>query len=130
MPTVPPKLGPFISDRTLHLGERASLTCSVTKGDLPLTMSWLKDGMPLDPKHRLSVQQVDQFNSILLIESLSPDHNGNYSCVARNPAAEVMHTQRLVVNGKLRTQTSTTILLLNLYIYIYISFTLYIFYYF
>ncbi|KAL1130463.1 hypothetical protein AAG570_011711 [Ranatra chinensis] len=95
---VPPKISPFSTDRTLHLGERASLTCSVTKGDLPLTVSWLKDGRPLDPKHRLAVQQVDRFNSILLIESLSPEHNGNYSCVARNPAAEAVHTQRLVVN--------------------------------
>ncbi|XP_073976308.1 Down syndrome cell adhesion molecule 2 isoform X2 [Rhodnius prolixus] len=95
---VPPKISPFSTDRTLHLGERASLTCSVTKGDPPLTVSWLKDGRPLDPKHRLAVQQVDQYNSILLIESLSPEHNGNYSCVARNPAAEVIHTQRLVVN--------------------------------
>lgn len=46
---------------------------------------------------------MDQFNSILLIESLSPDHNGNYSCVARNLAAEVSRTQQLVVNGKQST---------------------------
>nr|CAD7591924.1 unnamed protein product [Timema genevievae] len=85
---VPPKLSPFNSDRTQHVGERASLTCSVTKGDLPLTITWLKDGRALDPAQRISVSQVDQFNSILLIESLSPDHNGNYSCVARNLAAE------------------------------------------
>lgn len=103
--SVPPKISPFSTDRTLHLGERASLTCSVTKGDPPLTVSWLKDGRPLDPKHRLAVQQVDQYNSILLIESLSPEHNGNYSCVARNPAAEVIHTQRLVVNGISRQRT-------------------------
>jgi hypothetical protein len=96
---VPPKISPFSSERTLQLGERASLTCSLTKGDGPLTVNWLKDGRPLDPKQGLAVQQVDQFNIILLIESLSPDHNGNYSCVARNPAAEVALTQRLVVNG-------------------------------
>ncbi|XP_068083857.1 cell adhesion molecule Dscam2 [Anabrus simplex] len=95
---VPPKLSPFTSDRTQHVGERASLTCSVTKGDLPLTISWLKDGRPLESAQRVSITQVDQFNSILLIESLSPDHNGNYSCVARNLAAEVSHTQQLMVN--------------------------------
>ncbi|GFG32700.1 hypothetical protein Cfor_00545 [Coptotermes formosanus] len=95
---VPPKLSPFTSDVIQHVGERASLTCSVTKGDLPLTIMWLKDGRPLDPSQRVSITQVDQFNSILLIESLSPDHNGNYSCVARNLAAEVSRTQQLVVN--------------------------------
>ncbi|XP_049785936.1 Down syndrome cell adhesion molecule-like protein Dscam2 [Schistocerca cancellata] len=95
---VPPKLSPFTSDRTQHVGERASLTCSVTRGDLPLTISWFKDGRSADSMPRVSVTRVDQFNSILLIESLSPDHNGNYSCVARNQVAEVSHTQQLMVN--------------------------------
>lgn len=48
----------------------------------------------------VSVTQVDQFTSILVIESLTPEHNGNYSCVVRNLAAEVSHTHQLVVNGK------------------------------
>jgi len=109
---VPPKLSPFTSDVIQHVGERASLTCSVTKGDLPLTITWLKDGRPLDPSQRVSITQVDQFNSILLIESLSPDHNGNYSCVARNLAAEVSRTQQLVVNGK---QDSVSVPFFNLF---------------
>lgn len=53
----------------------------------------------MGPSERVTVTNVDQFNSILMIESLSPDHNGNYSCVARNLAAEVSHTQQLVVHG-------------------------------
>jgi hypothetical protein len=84
---------------TLHIGDRASLTCSVTKGDLPLTISWLKDGRNVQPAHMVSITQVDQFTSILVIEKLSPEHNGNYSCVVRNLAAEVSHTHQLVVNG-------------------------------
>ncbi|XP_039300618.1 LOW QUALITY PROTEIN: Down syndrome cell adhesion molecule-like protein Dscam2, partial [Nilaparvata lugens] len=110
---VPPKLSPIIPDRTHNVGDRASLTCSVTKGDLPLTITWLKDGRPMDLQTSgglqnsaglqdtsggVSVTHVDRFNSILLVESLSPEHNGNYTCVAANPAAQVMHTQRLVVN--------------------------------
>lgn len=95
---VPPKVSPFYAENTLHVGDRTSLTCSVTKGDLPLTISWRKDGRTLDPT-QISITQVDQFTSILLIESLSSEHNGNYSCVVRNQAAEVSHTQQLVVNG-------------------------------
>ncbi|XP_031836493.1 Down syndrome cell adhesion molecule 2 isoform X3 [Nomia melanderi] len=95
---VPPKISPFTADRDLHLGERTTLTCSVTRGDLPLSISWLKDGRSMGLSERVSVTNVDQYNSILMIESLSPDHNGNYSCVARNLAAEVSHTQRLVVH--------------------------------
>ncbi|XP_020291121.1 Down syndrome cell adhesion molecule-like protein Dscam2 isoform X2 [Pseudomyrmex gracilis] len=95
---VPPKISPFTADRDLHLGERTTLTCSVTRGDLPLSITWLKDGRSMGPSERVTVTNMDQFNSILMIESLSPDHNGNYSCVARNVAAEVSHTQRLVVH--------------------------------
>lgn len=53
----------------------------------------------MGPSERVHVTNMDQYNSILMIEHLSPDHNGNYSCVARNLAAEVSHTQRLVVHG-------------------------------
>ncbi|XP_029678061.1 Down syndrome cell adhesion molecule-like protein Dscam2 [Formica exsecta] len=95
---VPPKISPFTADRDLHLGERTTLTCSVTRGDQPLSITWLKDGRSMGPSERVTVTNVDQYNSILMIESLSPDHNGNYSCVARNVAAEVSHTQRLVVH--------------------------------
>lgn len=85
------------------MGDRASLTCSVTKGDQPLTIVWHKDGRLVDhAQQQMSVTQVDTFTSILLIESLSPNHNGNYSCVVKNQAATVSHTQQLVVNGNCR----------------------------
>ena len=47
----------------------------------------------------VSITQVDQFTSILVIEKLSSEHNGNYTCVVSNLAAEVSHTHQLVVNG-------------------------------
>lgn len=84
----------------MHVGDRASLTCSVTKGDLPLTITWKKDGRILNAGSSVSITEVDQFTSILVIESLSPEHNGNYSCVVKNAAAEAAHTQQLAVNGK------------------------------
>lgn len=54
----------------------------------------------VEPAPMVSITQVDQFTSILAIESLTPEHNGNYSCIVRNLAAEVSHTHQLVVNGK------------------------------
>ncbi|XP_076273020.1 Down syndrome cell adhesion molecule 2 isoform X2 [Rhynchophorus ferrugineus] len=95
---VPPKISPFYAATAMHVGDRASLTCSVTKGDQPLTITWTKDGRVLTQGSSVSVTQVDPFTSILVIESLSPEHNGNYSCVVRNAAAEVAHTQQLAVN--------------------------------
>ncbi|XP_021698631.1 Down syndrome cell adhesion molecule-like protein Dscam2 isoform X2 [Aedes aegypti] len=96
---VPPKLNPFHSSiLSLNVGDRASITCSVIKGDIPLTINWRKDGRPIDPSQRMSVTQVDQYNSILVIENLSADHTGNYSCVVRNTASETEGSQSLLVN--------------------------------
>uniref|UniRef100_A0A1B0DK51 Ig-like domain-containing protein n=1 Tax=Phlebotomus papatasi TaxID=29031 RepID=A0A1B0DK51_PHLPP len=96
---VPPKLNPFhTAALSLNVGDRASLTCSVVKGDQPLTISWRKDGRVVDASQRMSVTQVDQYNSILVIDSLSSEHTGNYSCVVRNQAAEVQTSQALLVN--------------------------------
>uniref|UniRef100_A0A182U3K6 Ig-like domain-containing protein n=1 Tax=Anopheles melas TaxID=34690 RepID=A0A182U3K6_9DIPT len=104
---VPPKLNPFHSSiLSLNVGDRASITCSVIKGDIPLTITWRKDGRPIDPTQRMSVTQVDQYNSILLIENLTADHTGNYSCVVRNTAAETEGHQSLLVNAEgMRTRT-------------------------
>lgn len=87
----------------LNVGERASLTCTVIKGDLPLTIAWNKDGHPFKSKLHSTITQVDQFNSILVIDSVTPHHSGNYSCVARNPVAEEIIVQHLMVNGNLLT---------------------------
>jgi Down syndrome cell adhesion molecule-like protein 1 len=85
---------------SLNVGDRASITCSVQKGDTPLHIKWLKNGILIDPSQRISVTQVDQFNSILVIEHLQASHSGNYSCVVSNQAAEVESSQALLVNGK------------------------------
>lgn len=98
--SVPPKINPF-STNTLHLnmGERASLTCSIIKGDMPLKLSWRKNGKPIDSALLTSVKHVDQYNSILVIENLRSEHTGNYSCLVKNLAAEVETSQTILVNG-------------------------------
>lgn len=49
--------------------------------------------------HHITIKQVDQYNSILVIEHLESDHSGNYSCCVRNLADEVENAQSLLVNG-------------------------------
>lgn len=104
---VPPKLNPFQSTvLQLNVGDRASLTCSVIKGDLPITITWRKDNRIIDASQHISIKQVDHYNSILVIDNLGPDHTSNYSCKVRNSAAEVEISQSLLVNGK-HKQTHT-----------------------
>lgn len=104
---VPPKLSPTNPERNLNLGERASLICAVLRGDIPLTIKWLKDGRHIDStSSALSITQVDEFNSMLVIGSVSARHSGNYSCTVKNQASEETQVTRLLVNGKTRSARS------------------------
>jgi Immunoglobulin I-set domain. len=120
--TVPPKLSPTNPERTLNVGERASLICSITKGDIPLTIKWLKDGRYLDNSAALSITHVDQYNSMLVIDSVSARHSGNYSCTVRNMVAEDTQVQRLIVNGNIFFPSHTY--LQSYFSYLFLYFTL------
>ena len=85
-------------DPTLRLGERLTLTCAVTTGDLPLTMSWVVNEAPVGGRH-VKILQINSFTSILSIDSLQLGHSGNYSCVVRNPAARVTQSQLVLIRG-------------------------------
>jgi hypothetical protein len=97
--SVPPKLNPFSFRSDLHLGERVGLQCMVSKGDPPLTIAWLKDGLPLAQSSDVMVRSPDEFTSSVAISALSPRHSGNYTCVARNEVATASHSAALSVNG-------------------------------
>ncbi|XP_037802685.1 Down syndrome cell adhesion molecule-like protein Dscam2 [Penaeus monodon] len=43
-PSVPPKIAPFAAREWVVAGERLTLTCTVSRGDEPLSLSWLWDG--------------------------------------------------------------------------------------
>ncbi|XP_054281240.1 cell adhesion molecule Dscam2-like [Macrosteles quadrilineatus] len=97
---VPPKITPFSFRSDLLLGERIGVQCVVSKGDPPLTIQWLKDGveLALSETSSLLVRELDQFTSILSINDLARHHEGNYTCLASNTVARAHHTATLSVN--------------------------------
>jgi hypothetical protein len=83
------------------LGERVGLQCLVTKGDTPLSIHWLKDEdevLSLELP-ALTVRTLGEFSSTLMIEQLSTEHGGRYTCQASNRAATASHSVVLAVNG-------------------------------
>lgn len=68
-------------------------------GDRPLDITWQKDGRPIPASLGVTVDNID-FTSSLRINNLTPDHNGNYTCIARNEAAAVEHQSQLIVRGE------------------------------
>lgn len=95
---VPPYIQPFEFQR-FTIGQRVFIPCVVMSGDRPLDITWQKDGRPIPASLGVTVDNID-FTSSLRISNLTPDHNGNYTCIARNEAAAVEHQSQLIVRGE------------------------------
>nr|XP_050864341.1 cell adhesion molecule Dscam2-like isoform X5 [Vespula vulgaris] len=113
---VPPTIAPFSFNKDLSEGVRAQVTCMIEKGDPPFTIIWSKDGEPIGssgtaafgntgitaPRHSqtpagLRVTSIDVHSSSIVIDRVTAEHTGNYTCLARNSVAEVVWTAELVV---------------------------------
>ncbi|XP_030771182.1 LOW QUALITY PROTEIN: Down syndrome cell adhesion molecule [Rhinopithecus roxellana] len=92
---VPPFIQPFEFPR-FSIGQRVFIPCVVVSGDLPITITWQKDGRPIPGSLGVTIDNID-FTSSLRISNLSLMHNGNYTCIARNEAAAVEHQSQLIV---------------------------------
>lgn len=98
-----PAIDPFSFPKSLHQGQRYTILCSVSKGDLPVEIRWYKDGQSIKVPDfpGINVIHVSQFSSNLVFESLRPDHRGNYSCEASNGAGSVTFNGSMIIHGKL-----------------------------
>ncbi|XP_014609542.1 PREDICTED: Down syndrome cell adhesion molecule-like protein Dscam2 isoform X8 [Polistes canadensis] len=113
---VPPTIAPFSFNKDLSEGVRAQVTCMIEKGDPPFTIIWSKDGEPIGSsgtaafgntgitasRHSqipagLRVTSIDVHSSSIVIDRVTAEHTGNYTCLARNSVAEVVWTAELVV---------------------------------
>uniref|UniRef100_T1IX56 Down syndrome cell adhesion molecule n=1 Tax=Strigamia maritima TaxID=126957 RepID=T1IX56_STRMM len=95
---VPPKIVPFsFQDEHLFEGMLVRVSCVVSRGDLPLTIRWEKDGHVIDPDSGITIHNFDEYSSVLSIDPLTPGHQGNYTCYASNTAATATHSAQLVV---------------------------------
>ena len=113
-----PTISAFEFPANLEEDMRTSLICSVTSGDAPVTMSWLRNNQLItntDQTSSLSnTNQIDasrlqfqivslnQFVSSLLINKLSPEYTANYTCTASNSVGTANHSTFLQVKSKTR----------------------------
>lgn len=74
-------------------------TCAVSKGDLPLTITWYFNGKRVNSGD-IGINLVNMKRSSQLnIDSVSHENQGNYTCVVKNEAGTMNHTAELFVNG-------------------------------
>ena len=106
---MPPTINKFTVSEHLRLGQRVSMLCSVTDGDLPLTLRWYRHDQLLMPEASsagISITEIGSYESVLRIDNLRPEHNANFTCIAENFAGVAAHSQTLRVKGRLLHRVS------------------------
>ena len=72
----------------------------VLKGDMPMQISWLFEGNPIDGTNNIKVNKISQRISGISIDPVTIRHIGNYSCVSQNRAGRKEFSASLNINGK------------------------------
>lgn len=101
---VPPLIVPFnFGEVPSNPGDAVVVNCVATKGDLPLEISWTFSSETVDSSlHRdIMTTPLGPRASVLTINSVSANHQGNYTCIVQNAAGRAEHAATLVVNGML-----------------------------
>lgn len=80
----------------------AQANCVVRKGDLPLTITWLFNGVALASAADTQIVGVGARTSILTLDPVRGHHQGTYVCIAQNSAGESEAQANLIVNGTQR----------------------------
>ena len=96
-----PQISPFVfGEESVNSGDLVSVTCSVSKGDSPISFEWFLNGNPITEGNRkVQLMKVSSRISTLSVESVEAEHTGLYTCTAKNLAGTTNHSTYLNVNG-------------------------------
>jgi hypothetical protein len=99
---VAPQILPFdFGEESVNSGDLASLQCSVYKGDLPITITWLHNNKSTGYNDGILISKAGKKVSSLTIDSVQAEHVGTYTCIAENKAGRSSFSAYLRVNGKI-----------------------------
>lgn len=88
-----------------NLDDSVMVSCSITKGDMPVSIYWSFHGEGSDLSHNLTsndgivISRNSQKFSILAIEAVKARHRGNYTCFASNKGGVAQFSAYLAING-------------------------------
>lgn len=100
--TAPPQIAPFtMGQEPANWGEQISATCNVLKGDNPIEIQWTLNSEIINSENHpdVIITKSGKKVSLLVIDSVSAHHAGEYTCVASNMAGSSTHSAVLSVNG-------------------------------
>lgn len=101
--TEPPLLLPIeFGSEAFYEGDMAQANCRLRKGDRPITISWLYNGIDLVSTDDTYIDNLGSRTSILTLDPVRAHHQGNYSCRAANEAGITRVDTTVIVNGTQR----------------------------
>lgn len=96
-----PQIHPFtFGDDPANAGDTVGVACMVSKGDTPLNITWLLNGLPATNTQGVTINKIGHKSSSLSIDSVLSIHNGVYTCSVGNAAGHTNYSAALAVNGK------------------------------
>lgn len=95
-----PTINPFAFDQPVYSGDEVQVTCYVARGDEPVALSWMFNGQSFGNRPGVSIVNVGSKTSLLTLSNVNHNSDGEYRCLARNPAGTVSFAANLTVYGK------------------------------
>ncbi|KAG1652219.1 Down syndrome cell adhesion molecule-like protein Dscam2 [Nymphon striatum] len=87
-----------LTDKTLSIGDRLTLVCTIRSGNPPLDFTWLFNGNTL-PYNLGVVISDSSFLSTLSSTNIKREHAGNYTCIANNNAGSTSTFAMVKIQG-------------------------------
>ena len=81
-------------------GQLLQVSCTITKGDEPLTLQWFMNGVPIVSSQKFAINNIGSRMSLLVLNGVGAEHSGTYSCVAFNQVGEARVDSNLRVKGR------------------------------
>lgn len=93
-----------MGDEPANWGETVTATCTVIKGDRPISIEWSLNGEPIGNNHPDMSIGTGKTVSLLTIDGVTAKHAGEYTCSASNAAGGTSYSASLIVNGIIETR--------------------------
>lgn len=82
----------------IYEGDFAQANCVLQKGDRPVNMTWIFNGIVLLSGDGIKIDQIGR-SSILTLDPVRGFHQGSYTCSASNLVGQEQVSTKLIVNG-------------------------------